>query len=451
MMPYNVNKWREVTLTEILDAREKRAELQKKLLSEYEATLISFTMNIAGPVKNSIAIERAYRGGLAELSKLLPDDKILFKHSQSDNCGTFAIIVADIDPVDAKALCVSIEEKNPLGRLFDMDVLNKDGQKLDRGTQRLCIVCGKPGRECAAGRLHPVEEIIDVTSKIISEHFSDIDTEFAGKLAAESLIREVETTPKPGLVDLSNNGSHTDMDVETFRKSATALEPYFIECIQLGMQTKKLPPCETFDKLRVAGLTAEKRMYDVTNGVNTHKGLIYSMGVLLGAIGRLWSVENPFSDTNAIVSEAAELVRQSSLLDLESASGTTAGERLYKEKGLTGIRGEVASGFASVINISLPVYEVSLEKGLTENDAGIRALLSLISAIDDTNIYHRGGDSGAKFAKSYAKTLLENEFDNNALIQMDEEFVKRRLSPGGAADLLAITYFLHNLNKIEFA
>ena len=450
MMLYNANEWRAVTLTEVLDAREKRAELQKKLLSDYEATLISFTMNIAGPIKNSPAINRAYRYGLTELLKLFPADKILYKHTQSDHCGPFALLALDINSEHAKELCVSLEEKNSIGRLFDIDVIDRTGKKLERRTQRSCIVCGKPGRECAAGRLHPVEELVDITNKIISDHFCSSDAELLGKSAAESLIREVETTPKPGLVDLSNNGSHTDMDVETFRKSALALEPYFIECVQIGMHTKKLTAHETFDHLRASGLLAEEKMYEATSGINTHKGLIYSMGVLLGAIGRLWSIETPVSDTSEIVAEVTELVRESTMLDFQRACGTTAGERLYKEKGLAGIRGEVASGFSSVINISLPAYISALYRGLSQNDAGIYALLSLISTIDDTNIYHRGGDSGAKFAKSYAKKLLENKLDKSLLVKMDEEFIMHRLSPGGSADLLAITYFLHSLRELKF-
>ena len=445
MMSYDIKSVREVTLSEILDAREKRFELQQNLLATHKTTLISFTMNIAGPIKNSPVIDRAYKYGLAELLRLLPDEKIVAKHTESDHCGPLAMMLVDLDAETVKDICVSIEEGSRIGRLYDMDVLDSEGKKLDRKSARACIVCGKIGRECAAGRLHPVEEITAVTNKIISEHFSELDTKYIGKIAAESLVKEVETTPKPGLVDLENNGSHTDMSVTTFRKSAVALQPYFAECFSIGIQTKNVSADKAFARLREAGLVAEKTMYEATNGVNTHKGLIYSLGVLIGAAGRLWTVENQFADATSIVKTAADLVRKSSLTDLEHASGTTAGERLYIAKGLTGIRGEVAAGFPSVISNSLPAYETALRIGHSQNDAGVCALLSLISTLEDTNIYNRCGEDGAAFAKECAKKLLAKNYDKAAIEEMDDEFIKRRLSPGGAADLLAITYFLHTL------
>ena len=440
---------REVTLAEILEARERRAELQKKLLSRYGGTLISFTMNIAGPVKNTPLIERAFRYGLSELVSSLPRHKILFECSRSEPQGCESMISVDLDAESIKDICVRIEESSRLGRLFDMDVIAPNGEKLERKRQRACLVCGKVGRECSAGRLHPVDEIVAVTEGIMTEQLARIDADRIGGLATECLIREVQTTPKPGLVDLRNKGSHTDMDVDLFIKSAVSLKPYFGECVRIGIENKDHTHSETFNHLRRAGLRAETAMYEATHGVNTHKGLIYSLGVLLCALGRHWTAEQPISDRCVLLSEASALVRESAIADLESASGTTAGEKLFLQYGLQGIRGEVVSGFSSVEKYSLPVYEEALMAGLSQNDAGVRALIALISAIDDTNIYHRGGAHGAQFAKEYAVRLLEDEFDSKAVERMDDEFIKRNLSPGGSADLLAITYFLHSLEEMK--
>ena len=448
-MDKNISNVREVTLTEVLAARDKRCEMQSRILSEYHSTLLSFTMNIAGPVKNTPLIERAFEYGLSELFARLPSEKILFKEVHSDHCGCFAIIALDLAAEKVKSLCVDIEEVSPIGRLFDMDVLTPSGEKLERKNQRSCIVCGKPGRECSAGRLHPVEEIVSVTNNIIRDHFANIDSKQIGALATRSLILEVETTPKPGLVDLRNNGSHSDMDVGTFRKSASALEIYFTECVNIGIHTKKLAHSEAFNILREAGLQAEKTMYTHTDGVNTHKGLIYSLGVLLGAIGRTWTPERPICEEAVIISEVKALVEESVRADLENAGGTTAGERLFLNHGLTGIRGEVASGFSSVFKHSLPVYKSAMGDGLSSNDAGVLALLSLISSIDDTNIYHRGGLDGAVFAKESASRLLAEFTNMQSVEELDDEFIKRRLSPGGAADLLAITYFFDLIEDLR--
>ena len=230
------------------------------------------------------------------------------------------------------------------------------------------------------------------------------------------------------------------MDVDTFRKSAYALEIYFTKCVNIGIRTKKLAHGEAFNILREAGLRAEKTMYLHTNGVNTHKGLIYSMGVLLGAIGRTWNPEQPICKNTVITAEVKTLVEDSAREDLLKADGTTAGERLFIKHGLAGIRGEVASGFSSVFKHSLPVYKSAIGDGLSSNDAGVLALLSLISSIDDTNIYHRGGLDGAVFAKESASRLLAEFTNMQSVEELDDEFIKRRLSPGGAADLLAITY-----------
>ena len=171
------------------------------------------------------------------------------------------------------------------------------------------------------------------------------------------------------------------------------------------------------------------------------------MGVLLGAIGRLWTPELPIVDTELILAESALLVRGSARADLEAANGATAGEKLFLQCGLKGIRGEVASGFASVARHSLPTLESALAAGAALNDASVRALLALIAAIDDTNLYHRGGAEGAHFAREYAARLLAQGADREAVERMDDAFIQRNLSPGGAADLLAVTCFLHLLKN----
>ncbi len=448
-MNNTINNIRAVSLTEILDARERRSNLQKRLIEQYGSTVISFTMNIAGPVKNSPLIERAFYHGLSLLISRLDKSKILFEYSLTEAQGCAAFIAVDMPTDTVKSICVDIEESSRLGRLFDMDVIDENGNKLERKNVRACIVCGKPGRECAAGRLHNVATIADITANIITEHFSALDSQKLGSMAVKSLIQEVETTPKPGLVDLRNNGSHKDMDVNTFRKSADSLESYFVECVRIGIKTKNNSHAETFKQLRSIGIEAEKTMYRATGGINTHKGAIYSMGVLLGAIGRSWTPDVPVSKIGTIVAEAALLVQDSTIADFNSANGKTAGERLFIEHGIKGIRGEVASGFPSVINYSLPTYENAISNGLAPNDAGVLSLLKLISTIDDTNIYHRGGADGSCYAKEYASRLFDRELDLTAVEEMDDEFIKRNLSPGGAADLLAITYFLYKIKNFK--
>ena len=427
----------EVTLQDILLAREERVAKQKELLEAYHCPLISFTMNIAGPVKTSPLIERGFREGLKHLKSLpIVAKEVVYKDTGCE--GYFAV---DMDAARLKATCTKIEEATPLGRLFDMDVLDVDGNKLDRPGQRGCIVCGAPGRGCAATRAHCVAELQEATNRILQEHFCQQDQIKIASLAVVSLIDEVHTTPKPGLVDQRNTGSHKDMDLGTFLVSANALRPYFQECVAIGQSTAS--PEETFHLLRQAGLQAEKTMYAATNGVNTHKGAIFTLGILCGSVGRLWSADAPIPSLTLLLEECAA-IGQAAIKDFDKMDGSTAGQRLYQQKGLRGIRGEVADGLPAVKNIALPALEEGLSKGLSFNDAAACALIQLIAQVEDSNLYHRGGERGAAFAKESARAL-GNAPTMAQIEALDDIFIAKNLSPGGCADLLAATLFLHKL------
>lgn len=429
----------EVTLLDILQARESRAQRQQELLAKYRVPLVCFTMNIAGPVKVTPLIQRGFYAGLDQLDRQLPFEAIRFQQVQELPTGCEAIFAVDAPARKLKQICTDIEQNHPLGRLFDMDVIGLDGIKLERPTQRGCIVCGAPGRACAASRAHCVKQLQAVTTALLERYFFPLDIAAA---ATQSLIDEVRTTPKPGLVDRRNNGSHKDMDLPLFEASAKALQPYFQRCVEIGQETATLSPEETFSALRQAGLHAEETMLGVTGGVNTHKGAIYSLGLLCGSIGRLHTTE-----TDAILAECQTMVQASAQADFASASGRTAGERLYLQYGIRGIRGEAADGFPSVKNIGLPRLRQALTDGLSQNDAGAVTLLHLIAQVTDTNLYHRGGAEGARWAADSVRQLLVRHPNPTVsqLEQLDDAFICRNLSPGGSADLLAATYFLYHI------
>lgn len=407
--------------------------------------VVSFTMNIAGPIKTSPLIERGFNEGLLSVFSAISEEKIRDKQISYFKTGPEAFFSVDMPAKDIKNLLVEIEEKSPLGRLFDMDVTDVSGKKLSRKTERGCIVCGKKGRGCAASRAHSAQEVFTAANNILKEHFLQEDAQKISFLAKESLIDEVSVTVKPGLVDKFSNGSHKDMCFDTFIKSAAALEPYFKECFLIGEKTKNEPPHSAFLLLKSAGIEAEKEMFKATGGVNTHKGAIYSLGLVCGAIGRLYDAEISNFDIEKILITAAGLCKESAEKDLKNASGKTAGERLYKELKIKGIRGQATLGFPDVKNIALPALEKALCEGKNKNDAAIICLLNLIASVEDTNLYKRGGKEGFDYARVYAQNLLREGISKEKLIEMDREFIKRNLSPGGSADLLALTLFLHSL------
>ncbi len=247
-------------------------------------------------------------------------------------------------------------------------------------------------------------------------------------LVYRALIKEVELTPKPGLVDCANSGSHKDMNIDTFYVSAKAIKPFI----------KKFLHVDEFDELRVIGLECEKAMFKATKGVNTHKGMIFSLAVICGAINRADGFE---SLQNEIKYICHDVVKN----DLEKPLHVkTHGEEFYAKTKHKGIRGEAMSGYATIFEKSLPFYEKNLVLH-GEQTAMKLTLLYLMSFTDDSTLYARGGLEGLEFVKNEANRLLKIEKLDENLINLDKIMIEKNLSCGGSADLLALTWFLHNL------
>ena len=430
-----------VTLPDILEAREKRVQRQTELLKRFGTPLICFTMNIAGPVKNDERITRGFLLGCRDLDRQLLRSKaaVLHRELHTEVTGCEAYYAVDYPADCLKALTVELEEGTPAGRLYDMDVLAPDGQKLERNAERPCLICGKPGRGCVRSRAHSVEQLQEKTREILTAALQDDDCRTATELTQRALLYEVCVTPKPGLVDRSNSGSHRDMDIYTFMSSTAALYPYFFRCVQIGMETKIQPPETTFAALRLPGKLAENDMLAATGGVNTHKGAVFTMGVLCGALGRL--DRDAWKDPQAVAQMCAAMTRgltERDFAGVTAETAVTAGEKLFARYGITGIRGQVEAGLPAVLQVGLPTLEAWLELGASEDEAGAAALLALIAATEDTNLIARGGMEGVRWASEIVKKTQSGE-------ELDAYFIQRNLSPGGSADLLAVCWMLYFL------
>lgn len=444
----------EVTLLEMLEARERRALRQQALLNQYGKTMVCFTMNIAGPVKNSPLIRRGYALGKKRLGQQLrlAGIGVAYFEEIQEKTGNEAIFLLDAAPLAVKQVTVEIEDHAPIGRLFDMDVLCPDGRKVDRqelGREgRKCLICGGMAQACARSRTHPVPELQEKTRKILEDALLREDCQTAARLASQALLYEVAATPKPGLVDRDNSGSHRDMDFFTFQASVAALYPYFYRCVEIGRQTADAK--ETFRRLRLPGRIAEGEMLHATAGVNTHKGAIFSMGILCGALGRL--ERQQWRNPEVILAECAAMTEGLVSQDygnLTPENAKTAGQKLYLQYGITGVRGQAEAGFPAVLNVGLPKLEAALAAGKTIDEAGCAALLAMLEDTVDTNMIHRGGYALAKETSENLKILLEKEpFPTKETLEaLDAEFMRRNLSPGGTADLLALVYLLHFLKE----
>lgn len=409
-----------VTLQQILDAREYRHNVQQLLLTRFHSPVLSFTMNIAGEVKYSPLIELAFDSGIQSILGLLGTPLHIEIMRRPTGCEAF--FVFDKAAEEIKQTCVRIESETPVGRLFDMDVIDTGGCKLSRRSPRTCIVCGGPVAPCSRSRAHGLETVKARTNQLLlkfaAQHFA--------VLAVDALKEEVRFTPKPGLVDLRNQGAHTDMDAALFGRSADSLHSCFAEFFLLGAGEKDCMP-----KLQKAGLEAEALMLQATCGVNTHKGSIYAFGLILAALG------NYFVCGDDIFLHASRLAKSAAVSDQK-----THGRDVYQKYGIRGAREEAEAGFPSA-----KIAYLFLKQ--SDNDI-LSALLHLIAECPDTNLLYRGGLKGLRYAQSWAKLLLAlPAFLRPWLaLHMDQAFIRKNLSPGGCADLLALALFLRKIEGL---
>lgn len=467
MSSANDHTIQEVSLLQMLDAREQRAHRQNELLARYQKPLLCFTLNIAGPIKNSPLIRQGFCIGMEEINLQLCRTKlsVIYQETVDEVTGNEAFFVLDGEGLAVKQLTCELEDADELGRLYDLDVLlppdkeHPQGRKLDRQDLghpgRRCIICGAPAKECSSRRIHPVSQLQQKTNAIL-EHA--VKTRYASRiaeLAVRSLLYEVSVSPKPGLVDRFNNGSHKDMDFYTFLNSAAALWPYFHECARMGLAYGFMGNAalqDLFQKLRGPGKLAENQMLRATEGVNTHKGAIFSMGILCAAIGAC----NPkdWASPEKILKTCAAMTRglvSSDFSGLTRENAATIGQKLYLEYGITGVRGEMEAGLPVVADYGLPLLEQLLSQGKSPDEAGSAVLLTIMAHMTDTNLIARSDVQTQKAAAERAREILSKNPcpPVSVLRQMDQDFIRKNLSPGGSADLLAVCWMLYFIKQFS--
>jgi len=291
------------------------------------------------------------------------------------------------------------------------------------------------------------------------------DLDRLARLVDSALRVEARLTPKPGLVDHRNSGAHSDMDLHTLTVSADALAPWWVEFGLVGVRRARVAGDPGDDEafladLRSVGRTVEQVMFDATDGVNTHKGAVFAFGLLLGCAGRRIA-EGRRIDVGVCddVAEVATAVLVDDLIASDRAPAT-AGERLFREHGLTGARGQAASGYATAREVGLVAYREAMELlaaqphlalgPMMRDRALLHALLAMLAVNTDTNLAHRGGVDAMGWVAGRAERILAQggalHPDYVRLVEaFDDELVHARLSPGGTADLLAVTIWLSAL------
>jgi triphosphoribosyl-dephospho-CoA synthase len=267
-----------------------------------------------------------------------------------------------------------------------------------------------------------------------------------GRLALHSLHDELVLYPKPGLVSPHDNGSHRDMTAVTFMRSLFALRHAFVAFAKAGGQGA------CFLQLRQIGIEAEARMLQATHGVNTHRGAIFCLGMLSAAIARAAQVHRcgPGSLITPQAVRRALLDNWSHGLQKHAASRNHAsnGQRVAFLYGSNGARSEASAGYPAVFLHGLPALHAALDAGRSAECARIDALFALMACVSDTNVLHRSGEEGARLVRHEAEKFMLVGGTAHAdwrarAVACHRLFVARRISPGGAADLLAASCLIH--------
>ena len=256
-----------------------------------------------------------------------------------------------------------------------------------------------------------------------------------GHLASMALQAELDTTPKPGLVDRNDNGAHRDMDYALMHRSIQALHPYFVRLAQIGFDN----PQPRHDEIQQVGIEAEQAMFKATGGVNTHKGALFSIGLAAVALGGMACSNNAqlHSLSNSIAS----------LASLFPDTSGTHGSKAKANNKLKGALDNAREGYTQLFKAWLPFYLDRLAEG--DRYALHKTLLRIMCDLDDTNIVYRTSMETMQEVQAEARRMLEHIPETThfeaALQAMNTDYIRRNISPGGSADMLSLVVFLSNV------
>lgn len=266
-------------------------------------------------------------------------------------------------------------------------------------------------------------------------------------LATRALKAELNTTPKPGLVDTHDSGAHRDMDHTLMMRSIRAMHPYFVRLATLGYDSPKLPAHD--DIVRI-GIEAEKAMFMSTGGVNTYKGALFSMGLALTAATYIIGRGKVATTTHGKEYVPGDLLSATitqfanGFPDTSGTHGSRAKQLAQSGCSLKSALDNAREGYTQLFGEWLPFYETRI-KG-DDSYVKHKTLLRIMCDLDDTNIVYRTDYATMQQVKTQARHLLE-DFSEAGIEDMNRDFVGRNISPGGSADMLALVVFLFGITR----
>ncbi len=430
----------------LLQEREQLWSHKQDLAQAWKKTLICITLRLPLEIRHEYPDLVQSQAQFFIQQNTLPIMHSEYRHGLD---GPTWLAITKLDPLTVKQHAMR-HEASSLGTFLDIDIFDHTGQTLDRNhlhaPQRSCLICDRQGRLCSKERRHDEQQL----RRTLEQHMHGAPhglPEIIAHLAHLAVEDELRTTDKPGLVTPCASGAHADMDFTLLLRSAHALKPFWKACAEMGQQYAHLPSTALFKRLRPLGMQAEKTMFATTQGINTHKGMIFGMGLLCAACGKVWQKQKP--TTLAILQEVQKLCQgltQAHFTHMQHA--TTHGENAFKAHGCTGARGEAEAGFPHVHLKALPALQK--HAACSWHTAKLMALLHLMSAVQDTNIIHRASYEHLQHVQKQAHNILllgelYTEKSQQALHRLQEYCLTHNLSSGGCADMLALSCFLYRL------
>ncbi|AAS12040.1 MULTISPECIES: citrate lyase holo-[acyl-carrier protein] synthase [Treponema] len=425
----------------LLEKREKTDFFEKELLNRFPfKTLVVIRANMPGGKKGSIESNWIVYRIFLECKKKMAPLKIF--HSYTDEEGLIFFLIVDAPPLEVKALSIKIEDDEALGRLADIDVLT--AKKLfsrndfpHENKRRKCFLCEKDAVICARSRAHSQKEIMNFILKKVHEDWSyDGDIfELLGNLTESSLLAELCRPLGFGCVTANSQGSHKDMDFLLMLK-----------CIPLiGSAIKNLSgkDCESFEALREYGKKQEKKLFDLTGGVNTYKGALFLLLILNACTFRIIKEKKAFTDLSKEIADFSLPLKK----DFELKACSPSSLQAFNNLGSGGVRGLALSGFAEHFQNWLPLYK----KTFSEGGDFVKIIVKMIETTCDTTIIKRKGEKALLEVQKKAHSLLcieEGPAQERAIKEFSEWCEKNNISTGGTADKIIILYNLKLIREI---
>ena len=415
-------------MNNILAAREKRSIVLQEINYEINDAII-IKANIPGSNKNIKVAKILVTIFKNEVIKQVKVKTIKFY--ESDDGPFYLLTINKMD--NTKLILIKIEEKHPLGRLIDLDLFTSTSRSIYRSDvgygPRKCMICDRLAILCVREQKHPTVEVLNFINHKVSKYLEELFYE----LAFSSIKSELDLEDKFGLVTPTSNGSHGDMDYNLMLSSLDAVVPGLVKMGMIGYESSNLS--DAYKEAKQVGIITEKEMLDITNGVNTYKGLIFILGLAMISCGYYLS--------NGLDSDIFKNIQIMTKGVFSEPKYHTFGEYAYKKYLFTGARGEAKDGFPTVKK----VYEYLQGATIINNRALHMALIQALSLSDDTVLLKRAG-SMEKY--QYFKNLISSikVYDIKTIKKITKQCIDNNISCGGAADILITALFSYKFKKL---